>query len=290
MIRSITYTAERPGPKFLILGAIHGDEKCGTIAIRRVIEDIDSKKLFIASGQVTFVPVANPRAYELDRRFTERNLNRYLVPMEKPDSYEAQLGNILCPMLAACDVLLDIHSYTVGGPAFASVDKAKEKEKNFAAVLGAHALIGGWEEAYAKTGRNPGSNSKESIGTTGYARQFGAMAALIECGQHRDPQAPDIAYQAIRNALSYLDMTDEAKPTLPSEPPLITITHVYYRDGDGESRLTRSWKNLERVKQGEVMAVDAKGLPIAATEDGFVIMPKENCPTGEEWFYFGVQA
>jgi predicted deacylase len=286
LIRSITYAAERPGPKLLILGAIHGNEKCGTIAINRAIEDIQTRRLFISSGQVTFVPVANPRAYELDRRFTERNLNRYLVPMEKPDSYEAQLGNILCPMLAACDVLLDIHSYTVGGPAFASVDKAKDQEKAFAAVLGAHALIGGWQGAYAATGRNPGTGSNESIGTTEYARRSGAMATLIECGQHNDPQAPEIAYRAIHNALRYLGMVDEAKPELPAIPRLINITHVYYRDNEGT--FPKDWKNLEHVAKGEVLAVDANGLPITAPEAGFIIMPKADCPIGEEWFYFGV--
>jgi predicted deacylase len=286
LIRSITYAAERPGPRFLILGAIHGNEKCGTGATPRGIDDIHSGRLFISSGQVTFVPVANPRAYELDRRFTERNLNRYLVPMEKPDSYEAQLGNILCPMLAACDILLDIHSYTVGGPAFASVDKKRDNEKAFAAILGAHALIGGWEEAYATTGRFPGTGSKESIGTTEYARRFGAMATLIECGQHNDPQAPEIAYHAIRNALRYLEMTPEPKPELPSIPQLINVTHVYYRDSEGT--FPKAWKNLEHVKKGETLAVDGNGLPILAPEDGFIVMPKADCPIGEEWFYFGV--
>src|ERR1700743_2723936 len=116
MIRSVTFAGLEPGPKFLVLGAVHGNEKCGTVAIRRVIEDIEAGRLPILKGQVTFVPIANPRAFDLDQRYAERNLNRYLVPMQNPDCYEAKLGNILCPMLAACDVLLDIHSYTVGGP------------------------------------------------------------------------------------------------------------------------------------------------------------------------------
>src|SRR3712207_7995984 len=42
------------GPRVIIMGATHGNEVCGTIAIRRVMEDIDSGKLQIAAGSVTF--------------------------------------------------------------------------------------------------------------------------------------------------------------------------------------------------------------------------------------------
>jgi uncharacterized protein len=288
MIRSVTFAGLEPGPKFLVLGAVHGNEKCGTKAIFRIIEDIESGHLPIVKGQVTFVPIANPRAYELDRRYAERNLNRYLVPMKNPDCYEARLGNILCPMLAACDVLLDVHSYTVGGPAFASVDKAKDDEKAFAAMLGAQSLICGWEAAYAATGRHAGAHSDESIGTTEYARRHGAMAALIECGQHHDPEAPEIAYRAIRNALGTLEMTAETKLERRKVPRLVIITHVYYRDGAGD--LSRPWKNMEPVIKGETLAMDAKNIPILAPDNGFIIMPKADCPIGEEWFYFGVAA
>src|ERR1700733_9015107 len=115
MITSVTYSPETPGPNFLVMGSVHGNEKCGTTAIRRVMQEIDSGKLTITRGQLTFVPIANPRAFDEDKRYIERNLNRYLVPMKNPDCYEAQLGNILCPMLEQCDVHLSIHSYTVGG-------------------------------------------------------------------------------------------------------------------------------------------------------------------------------
>src|ERR1700722_2564509 len=118
MIESIVYTGPNPGPKLLVLGAVHGNEKCGTLAIKRICREFDEGRLKILRGQATFSSITNRRAYENNVRFVERNLNRYLVPMAEPDCYEAQLGNVLCPMLAACDVLLDIPCYTVGGPPF----------------------------------------------------------------------------------------------------------------------------------------------------------------------------
>jgi len=288
MIKSITYTGLKPGLKFLVLGAIHGNEKCGTIGITRVMEDLNAGRFHITKGQVTFVPICNPRAYEKDVRYTERNLNRYLVPVAEPKTYEGQLGNLLCPLLADCDVVLDIHSYTVGGAAFASVDNTNEKEKEFAAILGAEALIGGWEDAYAATSVNSQKDPDESVGTGGYARRHGAMAVTLECGQHKDPKAPEIAYQAIRNALRYLDLTDEPKAVASVKPaPLVAVTHVFYSDGKG--KFEKPWKNLEEVTKDKPLATSVDGLPIKAPEDGYIVLPKADAASGEEWFYFGVK-
>jgi predicted deacylase len=289
LIKAVTYTGLEPGQKFFVLGAIHGNEKCGTMGCERVIDEIDSGKVRIMRGQVTFVPIGNPGAYDQDKRFVERNLNRYLVPMMEPNCYEAKLGNILCPMLEACDVHLSIHSYTVGGAPFIFVAPYCQKEQAFAASLGPWTLLTGWQEAYAATGRKTcDADCEESTGSIEYARRFGAIAVNIECGQHKDPAAPDVAYQAIRNALRYLQMTDEPKLEAPATPTrLVTVTHVFYRDDLGT--FPKPWKHLETVKKGEVMATHIDGTTIAAPDDGFIIMPKEDTPLGEEWFYFGVE-
>jgi predicted deacylase len=283
----MTYKGSQPGPRLLILGAVHGNEKCGTVAINRVIEEIKKGALTIIKGEVTFVPICNPRAYEKDIRFTERNLNRYMVPCDEPDTYEATLGNELCPLLAACDVLLDIHSYTIGGAPFVFVGGASERETEFGSSLGAEAILTGWEEAYVRTGRLQESKSEnEGVGTTEYARRKGAIAVTIECGQHKAPEAPEIAYRAIYNAFSFFKLIDRAVPQA-APTRLITVTHVYYHDDDGE--LSKDWKHLEPVKKGELLAHRLNGAAIHALEDGVMIMPRPNCPLGEEWFYFGVE-
>ncbi|MFY9287115.1 MAG: succinylglutamate desuccinylase/aspartoacylase family protein [Alphaproteobacteria bacterium] len=290
MIKTIVYKSRNHGPKFFVLGAIHGNEKCGTIGINRVIEDIDSGKLQIIKGEVTFVPIGNPRAYEQDKRQTERNLNRYLVPHEKPETYEAEIGNILCPLLEECDVHLSIHSYTVGGAPFIFVAPHDEKEHELATALGPYTLLTGWEQAYATTGRKKSlADDEEGTGSIEYARRHGATAVNIECGQHKDPKAPDVAYQAVRNALRYLGMTNEPplKPDMKNKR-LVTVTHVFYRDDEG--KFPKPWKNLEAVKKGEPMAFHADGTAIPAPDDGFIIMPKADTPLGEEWFYLGVEA
>ncbi|MCA3176279.1 MAG: succinylglutamate desuccinylase/aspartoacylase family protein, partial [Burkholderiales bacterium] len=46
-----------PGPQVLVLGAVHGNEICGTRAIERVLREIDDGSLKIERGSVTFIPV-----------------------------------------------------------------------------------------------------------------------------------------------------------------------------------------------------------------------------------------
>jgi len=288
MIKAVTYTGLEPGPKFLVIGAIHGNEPCGTVGCERVMAELDAGDLQIRRGQVTFVAIGNPRAYAARTRYVERNLNRFLVPMATPDCYEARLGNILCPLLAACDVHLAIHSYTVGGEAFMIVAPNNEKESDFAAHLGPRTVLTGWVEAYANTGRQTEPGSEESTGSIEYARRHGAVAVNIECGQHEDPQAPEIAYRAIRNALRYLQLTNETGKPTPVAAQLVKVTHVYYAEAQG--RLPKNWQHLEAVKKGEPMGFRGDGSAIAAPDDGVIIMPKQNAANGEEWFYFGLKS
>ena len=98
--RSVTYNAPNQGPAVIITGAVHGNEVCGTEAIKRVIQEIESGKLHLKTGMVTFVPVTNPLAYRLGARTGERNLNRKLMPTLNPGQFEDYVANWLCPLLA----------------------------------------------------------------------------------------------------------------------------------------------------------------------------------------------
>jgi predicted deacylase len=288
MLHSHSFHGLEPGPRLLILGAVHGNEPCGTVAIRRVLQELASGVLSLTRGRVTFVPICNPKAFALDVRQTERNLNRYLVPMAQPDCYEAQLGNVLCPLLADCDVLLDIHSYTVGGAPFVLVkDFVSKTDGDFAVTLGAEVLLTGWAAAYEATGRNASQvDANEGVGTTEYARRFGALAVTLECGQHKDPTCADIAYQAIHNALRHLNMMTGTVPKPLTNIRRVTMEQVFYRDAGGE--LAQPWQNFAPLTAGTTIATSADRT-IAAEKDCVIIMPKAAAAVGEEWFYLGVE-
>src|SRR5258708_28849735 len=96
--KSIAYSGRGEGPRLIVTGAVHGNETCGTKAIRQIVEEIDSGSIEIPRGAVTFVPVANPLAYAKGERVDDRNLNRNLRPTRKPLEFDYHLANRLCPL------------------------------------------------------------------------------------------------------------------------------------------------------------------------------------------------
>lgn len=291
MIKTVSFHAEATGPRLLVLGAIHGKEKCGPIAINRFIAEIEAGKHTLKNGRITFVPVCNPRAYAADERYIDRNLNRNLVPMDKPDSYEARLGNILCPMLADCDVLLDIHSTSAGGPSYVFADPADKKNLAYAESLEQDWIVsnfaGALEAGAEGAKEDPGT---WAIGTTEYARAQGAMSVTLECGQHLDPAAPEKAYRAIKRALAHLDMLAE-----PSQPPSHKVPHVvldkcwFYK---GAGSFMRDWQNLERVAKATPVVKLPDGTVFHAPHDCVMVLPNKSpqIQAGDEWFYLGHEA
>jgi hypothetical protein len=87
-------------------------------AIERLVGEIDAGSVRLAAGSLTLVPVANPLAYANARRIGDRNLNRKLTPTDRPVDHEDHVANWLCPLLAAHEVLLDLHSFQSPGIPF----------------------------------------------------------------------------------------------------------------------------------------------------------------------------
>ena len=90
----------RPGPNVLILGRVHGNEYCGTLATKAIIEAIRNGKYSLVSGSVTFIPITNPLAANRDARNGDRNLNRaFYQKLSGPQNFEDRLNNVLCPII-----------------------------------------------------------------------------------------------------------------------------------------------------------------------------------------------
>ncbi len=280
MIETITFEAPAKGPRLLVFGATHGNEHCGPAAIARILGDIRAGEVPVNQGRVTFVPVANPKAFSLKKRFVEANLNRAVRHYHQPERYEHKLMNTLCAHLENCDYFLNLHSYTAGGPPFAIV--GDEKEEGFIGCLGADMLLYDWRSAY----KNSGYADETSLSQIEYARTRGAIATTLECGQHDDPRAPEVAYQGIRNAMAFCGMTGESDRALAKTFARVTLTSVQYK-GQGET-LVKDWKHMEPVRLGDPLFTRADGSVQCANHDGVMVMPFPACPVGEEWFYTGV--
>ena len=72
MLDKYIYDSRIPGPKLLLLGAIHGNETAGTKAIRKLMSALDNNEINLKSGSLVLLPVCNPLAYEHGVRFMEK--------------------------------------------------------------------------------------------------------------------------------------------------------------------------------------------------------------------------
>lgn len=295
-----------PGPRLIVLGAVHGNETCGTQAIQRLLRELEQGVFAIERGALTLVPVTNPLAYQLKRRQGDRNLNRNLRVTAAPADFEDRMANVLCPWLQAHDVLLDLHSFHTAGQPFVMIGPQNnqgdlepfahaEQELQLVQHLGPTRVVEGWMDTYARgvqrrraQGRctTPALlDAQYGVGTSEYMRAHGGYGVTLECGQHDDPLAPEVAYRALRQSIALLGLAP-----IPLELPerafdVLRLVDVIDREST-EDRFTRAWASFDPVGAHDVIGLRADGTEVTAPTDGFVVFPNPGALVGNEWFYF----
>jgi len=309
LLRIHQFAALQHGPRLIVLGAVHGNETGGTRGIERVLAELDSGALTIQRGTVTFVPVTNPLAYQKGQRIGDRNLNRNLCPNAEPKDYEDHIANVLCPLLSAHEVLLDLHSFHTAGEPFAMLGPANNtgelepfahaaREQALALRLGPRRIVEGWLDTYAAGVKRrmertaPGDRAqllstdpRYGVGTTEYMRTQGGYAITLECGQHDALAAPEVAYQAIRRTLAHLQLVDSADPLPTADIEFLRLTEVIDRY-HADDQFSRTWASYDRVSKGELIGTRHDGTPVEAPQDGHIVFPNPGAVVGNEWFYF----
>lgn len=305
-LRVHRFAGLEPGPRLIVTGAVHGNEVAGTRAILRLLAELEAGEVEIVRGTATFVPVCNPLAYRRGTRVGERNLNRRLQPTATPAEYEDHVANVLCPLLAEHEVLLDLHSFRTPGQPFVMRGPPDNEgalepfrhaaaEARLAAHLGAKRVVDGWMDVYAagvaarrQRALTPGAvfeHPAYGVGTTEYMRSVGGYGVTLECGQHEDPEAPEFAYRAVKNALALLGLVDA--PVEPPQGPIECLTLAEVHDRlDERDAFVRPWKSFDAVAAGEPIARRADGTELCAPTAGYVVFPDAGAKPGHEWFYF----
>ena len=309
-LRTHTCHGLAPGPKLLVLGAVHGNEVCGAKAITQLLQEIDSGQLGIERGTVTFVPVTNPLAYRLKQRTGDRNLNRNMAPSAIPQDFEDRIANVLCPLLDAHDVLLDLHSFHTGGAPFVMIGPQNnsgplepfshaEAVIQLALCTGAPRIVEGWLDTYARgvsrraaapaaTGTARAqtlvTDPNYGVGSTEYMRSRGGYGVTLECGQHDDPQGVQVARHAILQTLALLNMVSRPLETSAAEREILRLVDVTDREHAGDS-FAREWRSFDAVQAGDLIGTRQSGAEVTAPHDGFVVFPNPRAEPGQEWFY-----
>lgn len=311
VFKSSNFTSPVTGEKVIFTGAVHGNEICGTQAILRLIREMEAGEIRLLAGSVTLVPVCNPLAYALGQREGERNLNRRLRPTTQITQFEDAVANWLCPLLAQHDTLLDLHSFRGAGRAFVMVGPDNnqgqieafalaEKERSLALRLGVTRFVDGWLSTYAlgvqkrqvRYATQPELAAQldldpiYGVGTTETMRALGGCALTLECGQHQDPMASEVAYQAMLSTLRHFGMiTGSALPEAPiTQREALRLVEVVDKIHADDS-FCRTWASFDQVKQGEEIGKRADGSVVVAEFDAAIVFPDVAAKAGEEWFY-----
>jgi uncharacterized protein len=303
-IQVYQFHALAPGPRLIALGAVHGNETCGTQGILTVMKRFEQGALKLIRGSLTLVPVTNPLAYAQATREGERNLNRDFRPAVVIEQNEDRIANVLAPLLQQHDALLDLHSFTSQGEPFVFLGPRNNsgplepfalaaQEEALAQAMGLKRVVFGWLPAFAQgvarrnasgiTGSLINTHIAYGIGTTEYMRSVGGYAITVECGSHADPLAPTIAEQSLLRALAHLGLIDA--PAAPAIKHEVLELDVVFDRAHANDVFSRPWQSFDRVHAGELIGTRADGTALHARHGGCIVFPNANAAQGREWFY-----
>ena len=203
-------------------------------------------------------------------------------------------------------MLLDLHSFRTPGTPFVFLgppDNAgalepyaqAAREEALAVRLGVGRAVDGWLATYAAgiSRRRELAASfpvavldldpAYGIGTTEYMRSVGGCAVTLECGQHDEPAAVDVAYRAIVNTLAHLRLIDATDPPARRMESL-RLCEVVDKVDDGDA-FAKTWRSFDRVGAGERIGTRRDGSRVVAPFDGVIVFPNPAAQAGQEWFY-----
>ncbi len=186
-----------PGPNVMVSAIVHGNEPCGVIALEWLFEnDIrpDSGTLTLAFMNVAayhaFDP-ADPNA----TRWLDEDMNRVWaenVLEGDRTSRELERAREVRPILEDIDFLLDIHSMQHLAPPLMMAGR-HQKAKNLARKIGVP------ERVVGDIGHAAGKRMRDYSGFDDPTSPKTAL--LIECGQHWEAGAGDLAIDSTRRFL-----------------------------------------------------------------------------------------
>ncbi|MDB4973889.1 MAG: succinylglutamate desuccinylase [Myxococcaceae bacterium] len=271
--------ASLPRPHLAIVGAIHGNEHCGLLAIERLQRELERGALELSAGTL-FLVHGNPAATAERRRFTERvDLNRTFdfrfVEELAPALWEAEHHRALAlrPLFDTVDALLDLHSTTAPTPAFAIASKVPASLP-FARALGLAYLTLGWD--------GPGLLGDRVLLAQLTRRDRPGVA--VECGQHDDEAAPELAYRCAVRALAHFGMVAPASATVLDPPVRALMVRAAVKRLSASFRFERPIHGMQHLPAGYIIG-HGDHLSVTVRNACYAIMPNDEVPVGDDMLY-----
>lgn len=267
-----------PGPVVHVQALTHGNEICGAIALDWLLEQVQAG--WRPSRGVLTLAFANVEAYArfdpadpYPSRCVDEDLNRVWADevLSGPrDSRELRRARELRPFIDAADSLLDIHS--MGEPcAPLMVCGTVDKNAAYSRRLGVPEVL------LIDTGHPAGLRLVERGAFSDPASP--RHAVLIECGQHWERAAADVAIDALVRFLGLEGLADaawvaaHARVPLPAGQRLVRVTEaVVARSADFRFLLPTVGLGVV-PKAGTPLAQDGDHVWTTPYDDCVLVMP-----------------
>jgi predicted deacylase len=278
-----TYSAERAGPHVVLQALTHGNEVCGAIALDWLLgEDFRPAR---GTLSICFANIAAylgfDRADPFASRCVDEDFNRLWTsevldgPRQTADLARARE---LRPLYERADYLLDLHSMTDRCPPLAMAGRQR-KGVELAQALGAP------EHIIVDAGHVAGRRLRDYAFFDDSADRRSAL--LIECGQHWEAAAPEVARQATLRFLRHFGMAEAAfldahlEPLPMPEQKVIEVTDIVTIATD-EFTFTVPVAGLAVVpKAGMLLARDGGAEIHTPYDECVLIMPTRRPKKGE---------
>lgn len=269
------FDSGRPGPCVMVQALTHGNEICGAIALDWLL-DLGFRP---QRGQLVLA-FANVEAYaRFDRadpfpsRCIDEDFNRVWADatLDGPrDSIELRRARQLRPFVDAAEQLLDIHSMSEPcGPLM--VCGTVEKNVAFARELGVPG------DLLIDTGHPAGLRMMERGAFADPASPRRAL--LLECGQHWERTAADVAIDALVRFLGLTGLAsaewvrDHVRLPLPSVQRLVRVTEAVVARSAGFHFLVPVVAMSVVAKAGTPIAQDGDHVWVTPYDDAVLVMP-----------------
>jgi predicted deacylase len=280
-----TFAASEPGPHVLVTALTHGNEICGAIALDALFRaGVRPRRgrLTLAFDNVAAYHEFDPR-YPIASRYVDEDFNRLWHPatLDGPrQSIELERARALRPIVDAADFLLDLHSmqYATAPLMLAGVI---ERSRELALRVGIPELI------MCDAGHAAGPRMRDYGGFGDPASAKTAL--LIECGQHWERRAAEVATDVTLRFLIAVgavlpeDVAALGCPDFDAHPRqrVIEVTEAVTITGD-RFEFTDNYRGLEVVpQQGTLIGHDGEREVRTPYDNCVLIMPSRRLVKGQ---------
>ena len=279
------FEAKEPGPHVVVTALTHGNEICGAIALDRLFRaEVRPRRgrLSLAFNNVAAYHEFDPR-YPIASRYVDEDFNRLWSPatLDGPrQSMELARARRLRPLIDSADLLLDLHSmqYATAPLMLAGL---LPRSRDLALRIGIPELI------MCDAGHAAGPRMRDygGFGEPGSAK----TALLIECGQHWERRAAEVATDVMLRFLIAAgsvrpdDVAAIGGPEFDAHPRqrVIEVTEAVTISGD-RFDFAGDFRGLEVLeKKGTLIGHDGEREVRTPYDNCILIMPSRRLVRGQ---------